>query len=246
MTIPMKMKPFVRDDFQVMLAICLYMMMVVMFLPTIYRMTFRICQEKEMKTKESMMMMGLKLFPYWASWYVYYLGIISIQIILVWCLMFGIFKRIDMLMVGVFYFLFALSNFGWIMTFQALFSKARIAAIVATTCYLSSILGYILTMNEAGLSKRGNTFISLFPCAGMSLTTNVMLQFETSGIGIGFNNWDTVFKGWSVKDGMIMMVIDNVIWMVIGIYLEMVMPKEFGKPVKPWFMFLPSWWCPKR
>ena len=80
----------------------------------------------------------------------------------------------------------------------------------------------------------------------MSLTTNVMLQFETSGIGIGFNNWDTVFKGWSVKDGMIMMAIDNVIWMVIGIYLEMVMPKEFGKPVKPWFMFLPSWWCPKR
>ena len=72
MTIPMKMKPFIRDDFQILLAICLYLILMAMFLATVYRMLYRMTQEKELKTKESMMMMGLKLFPYWASWYTYF------------------------------------------------------------------------------------------------------------------------------------------------------------------------------
>ena len=43
-----------------------------MFVPPVYRTTYRIVGEKESKVKESMRMMGLKDFPYWASWLTYY------------------------------------------------------------------------------------------------------------------------------------------------------------------------------
>jgi ATP-binding cassette, subfamily A (ABC1), member 3 len=36
------------------------------------------------------------------------------------------------------------------------------------------------------------------------------------------------------------------IWLLLGIYVEAVAPREYGKPLKPWFMFLPSFWCPKK
>lgn len=36
------------------------------------------------------------------------------------------------------------------------------------------------------------------------------------------------------------------VWLLIGIYLEAVAPREYGKPLKPWFIFQPSFWCPKK
>lgn len=34
-----------------------------------------------------------------------------------------------------------------------------------------------------------------------------------------------------------MQVIGFFFWLTIGIYMEAVMPKEYGKSLKPWFMF---------
>ena len=46
--------------------------MLITFVPPVYRTVYRIVAEKENKVKESMRMMGLKDFPYWASWYTFY------------------------------------------------------------------------------------------------------------------------------------------------------------------------------
>jgi hypothetical protein len=74
----------------------------------------------------------------------------------------------------------------------------------------------------------------------------VIEQFETSGLSLGFHNWDMEFKNWSAKAGIQMMFIDVVILSVVGIYMEAVMPKTYGKPLHPCFMFLPSFWCKSR
>ena len=79
--------------------------------------------------------------------------------------------------------------------------------------------------------------MSLVPASGFCLTIAVVVTFETSGVYNGFNNWDTDYKGWCVKKGIAMMAASIVFWLFLGIYLEIVMPKEFGKPLKPWFMF---------
>jgi ATP-binding cassette subfamily A (ABC1) protein 3 len=43
-----------------------------MYIPPIFRTTYRIVAEKESKVKESMRMMGLRDMPYWLSWLTYY------------------------------------------------------------------------------------------------------------------------------------------------------------------------------
>ena len=110
-----------------------------------------------------------------------------------------------MALVWVFYTSFGLANWGLIMVFQALFNKARVAAIVGTTFYLCCILPYQLSVSEGGMSKTAYSIICIFPVSAMSLTTETLLKFETSGIRIGFDNWDTQYKNWSVKEGIIML-----------------------------------------
>ena len=94
------------------------------------------------------MMMGLKLFPYWMSWFVYYITVMLILVTLAVLLMFGILKHSNMFMVWILILAFGISTFGIIMAVQALFSKARVSAIVCTTLYLISIMAWFLTQKE--------------------------------------------------------------------------------------------------
>ncbi len=72
MTVPSRLPPYVVDDFGQLITGVLSFCMFIMYIPPIFRTTYRIVAEKENKVKESMRMMGLKDFPYWASWYSYY------------------------------------------------------------------------------------------------------------------------------------------------------------------------------
>ena len=72
MTVPFRIPPIVTDDFGELVKGILSWFMLIMFVPPVYRTVYRIVAEKENKVKESMRMMGLKDFPYWASWYTFY------------------------------------------------------------------------------------------------------------------------------------------------------------------------------
>ena len=72
MAVPSKLPPYVEDDFARLITGVFSFFMIIMYVPPIYRTAYRIVQEKENKVKESMRMMGLGDFAYWASWFTYY------------------------------------------------------------------------------------------------------------------------------------------------------------------------------
>ena len=47
-------------------------LIILMYVVPVFMMTFLIVKEKEQKVKESMRMMGMSDFSYWASWFTYY------------------------------------------------------------------------------------------------------------------------------------------------------------------------------
>jgi hypothetical protein len=145
MSIPIRMPPFVKDDFKVLLSASLSILAVVMFVPAVYRSAYRIAQEKELKTKESMYMMGLKPVPYWLSWYVYYVMVMTVLTLLAWGMMLAIFSQINAVILFLYLYSFALSLFGIVMAVQAFFSKARVGAIVAATFFLLLIMPWLFT-----------------------------------------------------------------------------------------------------
>lgn len=93
-------------------------------------------------------MMGLKAMPYWLSWYVYYVMVMTVLSLLAWSMMFFIFTQINMAILFLHVYSFALSLFGIVMAVQAFFSKARIAAIVSATIFILLLMPWIFTQQE--------------------------------------------------------------------------------------------------
>ena len=87
-----------------------------MYIPVLYRTTYRIVQEKSSKAKESMRMMGMTDFPYWLSWYVYY-TIVNLAISsLSWLVLnFYVFTKSSGILLFIMFFLFGQSLFSLIM-----------------------------------------------------------------------------------------------------------------------------------
>ena len=68
MTAPLKQQPIVADKFIALCYLVLPYFTMLMFIPMVYRVSYRVVLEKELRTKEYMKMMGMKTFPYWLSW----------------------------------------------------------------------------------------------------------------------------------------------------------------------------------
>jgi len=72
MTVPMKIPPMMKDPFAFMLSMLSPYFFMLMYIPMVYRTTYRIVQEKELRVREIMRMMGMSDASYWASWFLYH------------------------------------------------------------------------------------------------------------------------------------------------------------------------------
>jgi hypothetical protein len=144
MTVPMPMKPTVNDSFKTICFMVLPLLMMVAWVPMVYRTTYRITQEKQLKTKESMFMMGLKPFPYWLSWFTYYLIGTTIISILMFVTLLPVFYTVGRGILFVQIFLYGLNLFGIILAVQSLFTNARNSAVVAVTANLLMFIPCLL------------------------------------------------------------------------------------------------------
>lgn len=68
--------------------------------------------------------------------------------------------------------------------------------------------------------------------------------------GVDINNESIKYNMWgyTFQENLVMMSLGGFLFFIIGLYLDAVIPKEFGKSSHPCFMFLPSsyTWCCKK
>ena len=88
--VPARLPTYTEDDFDKILIRVLSFFIIIMFVPPVYRTTYRIVQEKDSKVKESMRMMGLQDFAYWSSWYTYYTLINTAISVISWAILYNL------------------------------------------------------------------------------------------------------------------------------------------------------------
>ena len=116
MTVPMKIPPLLRDPFAFMLAIVAPYVFMLMYIPMLYRTTFRIVEEKEKRIRETMRMMGMKETPYWASWFMYHFVIsMIISILISFISSYFIFTYTTVFTLWLLFFLYGQAIFGIIL-----------------------------------------------------------------------------------------------------------------------------------
>lgn len=116
MTVPMKIPPMLKDPFTFMLGIIAPYFFMLMYIPLLYRTTYRIVQEKELRVREIMRMMGMRELSYWLSWFLY-LTVINTCIAISAFFFAGlwIFTYSSPTLVGLMFWLYGQSLFGMIL-----------------------------------------------------------------------------------------------------------------------------------
>jgi hypothetical protein len=92
--------------------------------------------------------------------------------------------------------------------------------------------------------KQGpKSLASLLTTVAISLGCNNLGQFEVSGVGLQGNNLKTVYQNYSIQGCLIVMVISLVLFFLIGLWLDNILPSAYGLRKSFCFCCLPSFWC---
>lgn len=123
MVVPSRLPPYVIDDFGRLITSMLSFCLFIMYIPPIFRTTYRIVSEKESRVKESMRMMGLKDMPYWLSWLTYYsllnLAMTSIVTVILYT---KVMSKTSAWILFLYIWLYGQSLFGMILVTQSIFT----------------------------------------------------------------------------------------------------------------------------
>ena len=72
-------------------------------------------------------------------------------------------------------------------------------------------------------------------------------EYETRKIGLNEHTMDEKFANYSFKFGLCALGFDFVFFTLLGLYLEKVMPKEYGERYPVWYLCTTDFWtCCKR
>jgi ATP-binding cassette subfamily A (ABC1) protein 3 len=175
LTIPMKINKILKDPFGFMLQVMGAYFFMMMYIPMLFRTTYRILNEKEIKARELMRMMGMSDTPYWLSWYFYHTCINTMLSLIVWPILIGVFENSSYTILLVFSWLYGQSLFGYMIIWQSITSKARMGAVAAVVFYFASSVTFVL----APSAPRSQKIIeALMPTTAMSHTVKCIVGFE--------------------------------------------------------------------
>ncbi|GAM20741.1 hypothetical protein SAMD00019534_039160 [Acytostelium subglobosum LB1] len=203
--------------------------------------------EKETKLKEGMRMMGLKESSYYLSWFLTYMVFIILNVFLLiaagYIFQFSFFKYNDF---GTYFFLFIF--FGFSIICFAFFLSACLAKSQTAT-FLGFFLFILFSILQAfipnllyipGKPLSLQYFFSLFsPVVFAKGMTDLAIASDNGGI-----RWENICCNSSFPLILVYrwVLLDGVIFIILGWYIDNVFPGEFGTPKPFYFFLMPSYW----
>ncbi|ETK91973.1 hypothetical protein L915_04575 [Phytophthora nicotianae] len=86
----------------------------------------------------------------------------------------------------------------------------------------------------------------IFSPVGLAQGVTVLADAETTGAGVTFSNVSELSHNFRFSTALYMFAFDTVLYTLIGLYFDKVMPKEYGTSLKWYFPVSPSYWRGRR
>lgn len=220
------------------------------FLYSMYGVVAWLIVEKETKIRESLKMMGVHTAALLCSFYglqAIVFGVLSfIFSIFLTCFSPGdsaVLPASSTILVFVFFFLWCMAFVSFAFAFHTLFNKAMTGGIVAALVMLAQYVIYkVITITPGATSGVALGFLCLLPNCALTLGIELIGNFESLHIGATFGNLFYSDNNASLAMVLGMLMLDIVLWTMLGWYLENVFPKEFGVQQPPHFFLQKSYW----
>ncbi|KAG7390389.1 ATP-binding cassette sub- A member 12 [Phytophthora pseudosyringae] len=215
------------------------------YLFTISRILVVFIQEKELRLREFMKILGVTEKTIIITWYMTYTIILFVgAVVQAVAGLAGLFPKTSVILTFFFFWLFGMSVLALAYLISTIFNKARVGSFVGMVVFF-----FMHVMSQAfttGTAEGAKTIGCLLSPVGLSLGVQVLADAETTGAGVTFANVDALSNNFRFSTALWMFAFDTVLYTLIGLYFDKVMPKEYGTTLKWYFPVSPSYWRSRR
>lgn len=228
--------------------------MVVSFLYTSINIVKYITVEKEKQLKEAMKIMGLPNWLHWTAWFIKSITFLTITISLIVLILklrfkddpIAVFTKSDWSVIWVYLFVYAISTTCFCFMLSVFFSKANTAALLSGIIWFLAYSPYAITANQFNsLANWIKWLLSLFSNSAMAIGVRTAVRHEGAGYGL---QWSNLFspvsedETFTVGYSMIMLLVDAILYLLIALYVEKILPGDYGVPEVWYFPVQKSFW----
>ncbi|KAH9091241.1 hypothetical protein LEN26_018836 [Aphanomyces euteiches] len=200
--------------------------------------------EKESKARELMKILGVRDSAIIVSWYITY-GIIFAVAAVLQAIVSKVllFKHASLAILFVFFLLFGWTVMSYGYMISAIFSKSRKGTYLGMIGFFAMYLGTVaFTDTSTAESKRS---VCILSPAAMTFGIKSLAKAEGNGVGITTSNWTADINNFKFTTALYALMIDCVLYTLLGLYLERVVPKDYGVTEKWFFPLSVSFWRKK-
>ncbi|XP_078257242.1 cholesterol transporter ABCA5 [Rhinoraja longicauda] len=218
---------------------------VIAFVPFVNFLLINLVTEKK-EVKEVMKVMGLYDSAFWLSWgflYMILIFILSLVMAIIATLT-SLFPRSSILVIFPLLFLFGISIIPFSFLLTPLFKNQKVAGLVGSLLLMGFGLFSLLTVLVRDFPVSAVWLLCLFSPSALGIGISQVVLLEALGEGAQFSNLSA--SPFPLYIPFFMLILDSFLYMVIAVYLDQVLPGEYGQR-QPFFYFLrPSYWLRKE
>ncbi|KAF0711892.1 hypothetical protein As57867_004984, partial [Aphanomyces stellatus] len=218
---------------------------VISYLQCLSSILVALISEKESKTRELIKILGVPDMAIVTSWYITYGAVLFLGSVLQTAAAKAVlFENSDIFLLFLFFLFFSYSLMAYGYMVSAIFSKAKVGSYMGI---IGFFLMYLISVAFTDTSpEAGKTLASLLPPVALVFGVSNMAAAETNGVGITFANVNESIKNYRFSTSLIVLLVDCVLYTLLGLYLERVVPKDYGVTETWYFPVSPSYWRRRR
>ena len=210
--------------------------LVIAYVFPVSRLIRGIVLEKEVKMREGMKMMGLgdaALFGSWFAFYAIFWAVLSLLIMLIASK--TLFANSQQGNIFILFFLFGLSCTTFAYFISIFFSQSKTASGLGIVIFIASFFP-VFSVADGSVAMNNKVLASLLSPTAFGLTMNAAGLLEQNGAGVTPSTQSAVINNFSFQLGCGMLVLDTLLYALLGWYADGVLParfREFGV-ARPW------------
>ena len=242
--IPMKYVNYKDDKFGEFIGFIVPFFLVIAYMCPLCLYIYRMVQEKESRAKEGMKIMGLSEGTYFLSYFLQYLVINIIVSLINTIILKFVFTKIPFYFLYLIFFLWAMNVFALAFFFQSFIDSTRYALILSLLLYFVMYFLSIACIKETA-SKSIKIGLSFFPPVVVEIGIVMIGEFECHFRKYHPKYFKNIYTNYSLFIMYLMFIIDFLIYLFLGYYLQNVLPHTYGIRKPFYFIFTSEYWCGK-
>ncbi|NWH99750.1 ABCAA protein, partial [Tichodroma muraria] len=230
--------------FSISLEYSYFMIVIVMcFFPFMYFLSRNVTREKK-QLKELMKTMGLQDIAFWLSWSLLY----SLYVLIFSCLLTALvlhepFYTSSFPAVSLLLFLYGLACIHLVFMLCSLLRTAKLVSSMGfLIIFIFGLLSLAVLIED--VPEPLKWFLGLM--CPFAFNTGIAKIFHLEKYGIGFTFSSLMGEAYFLFSTYILLVFDSVLYMLLALYFDKILPGKYGIPDPPLFCLKASYWMRSR